>query len=184
MRTLLLTPWATPFAIVSWETAVRLIYTKKAESIVDYDEDISSPSVTWKMPAVIRLKKPLAAMKRGVKFSRVNLFQRDQFKCQYCGSRRGMRELNYDHVVPRVKGGKTEWTNIATACYDCNERKGGRTPEEAGMKLRQKPYKPKTLPMSYLALDRKTIPEEWQPFCGGADIEEDKDGLYLINKVG
>ena len=77
-----------------------------------------------------------------------------------------MRELNYDHVVPRVRGGKTEWENIVTSCYGCNDRKGSRTPEEAGMKLLRKPIKPKSLPLTpVFHVDASAIPPAWHPFC-------------------
>jgi 5-methylcytosine-specific restriction endonuclease McrA len=77
-----------------------------------------------------------------------------------------MRALNYDHVLPRVRGGRTEWENIVTSCYACNDRKGSRTPEEAGMKLLRKPSKPKTLPVaSTFYVDTAEIPPVWQPFC-------------------
>jgi 5-methylcytosine-specific restriction endonuclease McrA len=72
-----------------------------------------------------------------------------------------MPELNYDHVVPRIQGGKTIWENIVTACYPCNDRKGGRTPDQAGMKLRRAPYKPKTLPMLGPRFDVKSVPAVW-----------------------
>lgn len=183
-RTLLLSPWMAPLKVISWEAAVRLIYQKKAYVIESYDEEIASPSVTWRMPAVVALTKPMQPMKRGIKFSRINVFTRDGFRCGYCGERKTMRELNYDHVVPRVRGGKTNWENIVTACYPCNDRKAGRTPEEAGMKLLRRPVKPKSLPHSYLAVDRKTIPEIWEPYCSSADIEEDQDALFLLTGSG
>ncbi len=179
-RTLLLTPWMAPHKVISWQAAVTLFYLKKVDVLEEYDDELLSPSMTIKMPAVVRLNKPLDSMKRAVKFSRINVFTRDGFRCQYCGERKGMRELNYDHVFPRKRGGSTVWENIATACYPCNDRKGGRTPEEAGMPLRKKPYRPRTLPMSFLQLDRRTIPEIWEPYCKSAAVEQDHTGLFLM----
>jgi len=179
-RTLLLSPWMKPLKVISWEAAVRLVYQKKAHVLETYDEEISSPSVTWRMPAVICLSKPLKPMKEGIKFSRINVFTRDGFRCQYCGDRKSMRELNYDHVVPRVRGGKTNWTNIVTACYPCNDKKAGRTPEEAGMRLLRAPIRPKSLPHSYVAMDRKTIPEIWEPYCAANNVEDDGGSLFLM----
>ena len=76
-------------------------------------------------------------------------------------------DLNYDHVIPRKKGGQTIWENIVTSCYACNDRKGSRTPEEAGMKLLRKPLKPDTLPVvPPIRLDEGDLPELWQPYCG------------------
>ena len=180
-QTLLLTPWMTPHKIVSWKTAITLFFLEKVDVLEEYDEAISSPSVTLRAPAVARLKRPFGGVKRGVKFSRVNLFTRDAFRCQYCGQRKAPRELSYDHVVPRHKGGKTLWENIVAACHPCNSHKGSRTPAEAGMRLLRKPYRPKTLPLSILAIDSRSIPEIWSPYCASAtSVEESKGGFFLI----
>ena len=136
MRTLLLTPWMAPHRVIPWERAV------------------------------VRLRKAIGAKKHAVRFSRINVYTRDGFHCQYCGEKKGMRDLNYDHVVPRVRGGKTVWENIVTSCYACNDRKGSRTPEEAGMTLRKKPFKPSSLPVTpVLPMRRVEMPEAWLPYC-------------------
>ena len=166
-RTLLLTPWMSPHRIVSWERGVVLVYLGKAEVVAEYENEIiRSRSLAIKMPAVVRLVRGRVSTKQTVRFSRVNVFTRDGFRCQYCGEKRAMHDLNYDHVIPRVRGGKTNWENIVTSCYPCNERKGSRTPEEAGMVLRKKPHKPKTLPMTPIwRVERTAIPEIWQDYC-------------------
>lgn len=169
-----------PSRIIGWQDAVTLFFLDKAEIVASYEEELNSPSLRMKMPAVIRLKRPLDRVKRGIKFSRINVFSRDRFCCQYCGQHKEMRELNYDHVVPRVRGGRTVWENIATCCYPCNGKKAGRTPDEAGMRLIRTPYKPKTLPMTFLQLDRKTIPDLWEPYCRSHGVEADAKGIYLI----
>jgi len=179
-RTLLLTPWMAPHKVISWQTAVTLFYLDKVDVLETYDEVVSSPSMTMNLPAVARLKTALDNVKRCVKFSRINVFTRDNFRCQYCGVRKEMRELNYDHVHPRVRGGKTVWENIVTSCYSCNDRKGHRTLEQAGMKLLRKPVRPKTLPMSFLQIDRKTIPDVWGPYCQTQGVEEDHKGIFLM----
>lgn len=166
MRTLLLTPWMTPHAIVSWQTAVTLFFLGKIEVIEEYDEEIRSPSRSLKVPAVARLKRAGSAIKRRVKFSRANVFTRDGYRCQYCGARKTMRELNYDHVLPRVQGGKTSWENIVTSCYPCNGRKAGRTPEQAGMTLLRSPFRPKTLPLTALSFELSTVPNRWLAYVG------------------
>lgn len=180
-RTLVLTPWCQPVKVISWQMAVRLQYTEKVNVLEVYaGEELSSPSVTWEMPAVVQLRKPMGAMKRGLKFSRINVFTRDSFKCQYCGAKGEMKGLTYDHVLPRSKGGKTDWNNIVASCRPCNDYKGNRTPEQAGMKLAAKPYKPKSLPLNYLQLDRKTIPEEWKPYCAFEGIVEDTSTVFHL----
>jgi hypothetical protein len=77
-----------------------------------------------------------------------------------------MRDLNYDHVIPRRQGGKTDWDNIVTSCYPCNDRKADRTPAQAGMVLRKKPSRPKTLPMTTPAFAVNKVPESWLPYLG------------------
>ncbi len=129
-ETLLLTPWMMPHKVISWQTAVTMSFLGKVEVVAEYDDVVRSPTLAIRAPAVVRLKRPMGGMKRGVKFSRINVFTRGEFRCQYCGERKGPHELNYDHhVVPRVQGGETAWENIVTSCYDCNAMKRGRTPD-------------------------------------------------------
>jgi 5-methylcytosine-specific restriction endonuclease McrA len=171
-RTLLLTPWMAPHKIISWERAVVLLVTSKVDVLEEYDEEIRSPSVVMRTPAVVRLRKAGTTIKHAVRFSRVNVYTRDGFRCQYCGERQEMRRLNYDHVVPRVRGGRTVWENIVTCCYPCNDRKGSRTPEEAGMTLRRKPFKPSSLPVTpVLHVTRSEMPQAWLPYCDRPGIE-------------
>lgn len=163
-RVLVLTPAYIPHKVVSWERAVIMFFSRKVEIVDSYDEDLCSPSLTMKMPSVVRLVRNPAGIKRSVKFSRVNVFTRDGFRCQYCGSPKRMGELNYDHVVPRHVGGRTTWENIVAACYPCNSRKANRTPEQAGMKLLRRPYVPKTLPVMPPRFDPREIPASWADY--------------------
>ncbi len=163
-RTLLLTSWFFPHKVIRWQDAVTMLYVDKADSIVDYGEEIRSPSVTMKVPAVIRLRRNFGKVKRGVKFSRVNIFTRDGFRCQYCSGKRPMSKLTFDHVIPRSCGGRTEWTNIVAACRPCNTRKGGRTPDESGMFPIKAPRQPKSLPLTGPLIDVTRAPHEWHDF--------------------
>jgi 5-methylcytosine-specific restriction endonuclease McrA len=81
-----------------------------------------------------------------VKFNRRNVFLRDENQCQYCGKKFGTNHLSLDHVIPRSRGGPSTWDNIVCACLKCNVRKGGRTPQEAGMRLYRLPSKPSRSP--------------------------------------
>jgi 5-methylcytosine-specific restriction endonuclease McrA len=169
MQTLMLTPWMAPHRIISWQRAVVLRFLGKVEVLEEYDDTICSPSVVLKTPAVVRLVSSRSVVKdKRVRFSRINVYLRDGFRCQYCGEKKKMSDLNYDHVVPRVKGGRTEWENIVTSCYGCNDRKGSRTPEEARMKLLRVPARPRSLPMPPALLDCTELPEIWQAYCAGA----------------
>ena len=170
--TLVLTSHYTPHRIASWQDVVTEFFTGKVEVLAEYDEVIyrnPEKNLVMLMPAVARLLHPTRAFKKGVKFSRVNVMARDEFVCQYCGGRFPMSQLNYDHVVPRVRGGKTVWENIVTSCYDCNDKKGARTPEQAKMTLRRKPFRPKVLPLAQPVLALRRVPKEWLPFLPSSE---------------
>jgi 5-methylcytosine-specific restriction endonuclease McrA len=165
-ETLLLTPWMMPHKIIPWQTAVTMSFLGKVDVLEEYDDVIRSPNLAIRAPAVVRLRRPIGGMKRGVKFSRINVFARDEFRCQYCGVKHPLSALNYDHVVPRVQGGRTVWENIVTSCYECNARKRGRTPDQAGMRLLRAPVKPRALPMTtVIPRHKERIPEAWSPYC-------------------
>jgi 5-methylcytosine-specific restriction endonuclease McrA len=164
MHTLVLNSSYSPHRIVSWQEAICLVVTDKAMSIENYDEQVSSPSMSMALPAVIVLRRGSTLFKKGVKFSRINVFTRDEFRCQYCGNRKAMKDLNYDHVIPRRAGGTTNWDNIVTSCYPCNDHKAGRTPAEAGMKLLRQPKKPERLPLGHPILGLVQTPPEWTPY--------------------
>jgi 5-methylcytosine-specific restriction endonuclease McrA len=120
--------------------------------------------IVLRTPSIMVLKKEIARGKRVVKFSRENVLFRDRFRCQYCGTSGDFQSLNYDHVIPRCRGGGTNWENIVAACYPCNGRKANRTPEEAGMRLLQRPVKPRTLPLKALRVHPKHMQPEWSHY--------------------
>lgn len=163
-RTLLLTPYYFPIGILRWEDAVKMRYEGTADVVAEYHEEIRSPSVTWRIPAVVRLRRMPSRAKHAVKFSRANVYQRDGHRCQYCGHRFPESLLSYDHVVPRFAGGRTCWENIVTACRACNTRKGSRTCDESGMFPLTEPRRPKSLPVQGPRIDPATAPVEWQAF--------------------
>jgi hypothetical protein len=103
------------------------------------------------------------------RFSRINLFIRDRHKCQYCGATEEETTLNLDHVIPRCRGGRTEWTNIVLSCISCNDKKKDMLPDEAGMKLMKKPYVPTSTEIRNSRRSRKIIapiqiPQQWERF--------------------
>ena len=163
-RTLLLTAWYLPFRVLRWQDAVKMVYEGTVDVVAEYDELIRSPSTTWKMPAVVRLRRAVAPRKHTVRFSRANVYQRDDFRCQYCGQRFSWHELTYDHLVPRSRGGRTTFTNIVTACRPCNSRKANLTCDEAGMFPLRPPHLPKSLPLVAPHFDPGRAPPEWEPF--------------------
>jgi 5-methylcytosine-specific restriction endonuclease McrA len=155
-----------PHRIVTWQDAICRLIDDEIEALETTWNgtpfDVNSPSVSLRLPSVARLKTPVPANKKGVKFSRINVLTRDNFQCQYCGNRFPRRQLNYDHVIPRLQGGRTVWENIVTACYPCNSRKAGRTPEQAKMRLLKPPHRPKTLPLTMPAIPITKAPVEWE----------------------
>lgn len=160
--TLLLNASYEPMKILSWQKAVSMWFADKVEIVEEYEDfDLRSMSFTMKCPAVVRLIRYVKGYRNKVKFSRVNVFARDEFKCQYCRKDFKSRDLTYDHVQPRSRGGKTTWTNIVTACFDCNSKKADRTPREARMPLFKTPVKPKIRPFNQFVFSIPKRPEEW-----------------------
>ncbi len=127
------------------------------------EETIGTSSGPMRVPRVIVLNSFDRVPKRQVRFSRVNIYARDKFTCQYCGIRHPRLGLNLDHVVPRALGGRSSWENVVSSCVDCNRRKGGRTPEQAGVRLRRRPVKPRWTPLVNLVVSNVRY-KEWQPF--------------------
>jgi 5-methylcytosine-specific restriction endonuclease McrA len=121
-----------------------------------------------RVPRVIVLTAYDRIPRRTVKFSRLNVLLRDNHTCQYCAKKLPRAKLNLDHVIPRSRGGTTTWENIVTSCHECNRRKGGRLPAEAGLKLIRKPFRPKAIP--FVSIARSGIRfEEWKPFLNVVD---------------
>jgi 5-methylcytosine-specific restriction endonuclease McrA len=136
-------------------------YLGKVDIVAEYDDEISSPSVTWKMPAVVRLRKEVRVHKRGAKFSREGIYARDKFTCQYCNKNFGAKNLTLDHVIPKSQGGRKSWDNIVTCCAPCNKKKANKTPDQSGMFPRNRPVKPKNLPLLGPSLKEENVPNIW-----------------------
>lgn len=143
--TLLLNATFEPMKVISWQRAITLVFLGKVDVVEAYDDEIVGVSASLPMPSVVRLRR-YARQERRVKFSRSNVYRRDGFACQYCGAQPGATELTLDHVVPRARGGRTEWTNIVACCVPCNARKADRTPEQARMSLARRPARPEHMP--------------------------------------
>jgi len=163
MRTLLLSANFFPIRIIPWDRAIKMRFEETVDVVAEYAEEVRSPSVTWKVPAVIRERRA-AKVRHAIRFSRVNVYLRDRYRCQYCGQRFVARELSYDHVVPRAHGGKTVWENIVTACKPCNTLKGSRDCDACGMFPIAQPVRPKFLPVQGPVIDRASAPTEWLAF--------------------
>ncbi|MBI1818913.1 MAG: HNH endonuclease [Nitrospirae bacterium] len=165
-QTLLLNATYEPLRVVSWQKALVLFFQGKVEVLEEYKKEVHSISFTIKLPSVVRLLYRIhpGHHHRVVRFSRVNIFTRDKYSCQYCRKKCRSDELTFDHVVPIAKGGRKTWENIVTACFRCNHMKSGRTPEEAGIKLIKKPQRPKWSPSLTITIGIKNTPESWRDY--------------------
>lgn len=167
MDTLVLSPTYEPINQISWQAAVIAVLGGRPVEVLEVYEDREVRSVTFsmKIPAVIRYIAGKIGKRRGVRFSRENVYTRDKGRCQYCSRKVSRVEATFDHVVPRAKGGKTRWENIVIACVPCNSRKANRTPEEAGVRLASAPVKPKYLPETLrLTFTKEKVPEQWKSY--------------------
>ncbi len=129
---------------------------------------IGTASGSIRVPRVIVLIGFDRIPKRHVRYSRVNIFARDKFTCQYCGDKPHRSQLNLDHVIPRSLGGKTSWENVVCSCVDCNRQKGGRTPEQARLRLRRAPSRPRWAPLMNLIVSNVRY-HQWRPFLSIVD---------------
>lgn len=154
-----------PLRVENWQRAICDLFLGKVE-VLEYSKDktIQGVSRAWPMPSVVRVLHNFKRDRIRVKFSRLNIYTRDGFKCQFCGQRFDSEELTFDHVLPRSRGGKTTWENIVTACVECNKTKADRTPAEAKMHLLKQPKKPAYLPAMTVKMDMRQIPEDWKPY--------------------
>ncbi len=143
---------------------------ENAGHIADIDM-IGTSRGPLRIPRVIVLRSYDRMPRRHVRFSRANVFARDDHTCQYCGEQFSRGDLNLDHVVPRSHGGRSTWENVVTSCVECNRRKGGRTPEQAGFRLSRKPARPRWTPLASLPLASHRH-DEWRPFLRVVDRPE------------
>lgn len=133
-----------------------------------HDETIGLIGRAIRVPRVILLVSYDRVPRRRVRFSRFNVFARDKNTCQYCGRRFARNELNLDHVVPRSRNGESTWENIVCSCFVCNRIKGGRRPEEAGMRLIKKPVQPEWTPFMLETFSLRRY-RDWVPFLNEVD---------------
>ena len=129
-----------PLSLWCWQDSIKSVFLNRVSIVSYYDRIIRSPSFSMKLPSVIALKSYIRPQVNP-NFTRFNVFLRDKFSCQYCGDK---KDLTFDHLLPRSKGGKTNWDNVVTACSSCNVQKGGRLLKFSGMTLNQLPYQPTT----------------------------------------
>ena len=181
---LVLNRYYQPVHVTSVRRAISLLYQGVAKAIdaqyrlyefadwaqlsAETHDSVRTISRRIRVPRVVVLSAYEHLPKGKVRFSRLNIYARDHDTCQYCGRQMARSELNLDHVVPRSQGGKTSWENVVCSCVPCNLEKGGRTPDQAGLRLLKKPARPRWTPLFRGAARRHTY-REWLPFLGAAD---------------
>ncbi len=152
-----------PLNVTNVRRAIGLMCLGKAHVLETDSRVFRSERMEIKMPTVLRLNHYVRRPTPVLRISRKAVFARDNYTCQYCGARNV--PLTIDHVIPRERGGKTEWTNVVCCCTKCNNRKGNLTPEQAGMKLRRKPTRPKFIPyISYTKFLSAARNPAWRPY--------------------
>ncbi len=127
-----------PLSLWPWQETVKAVFMERVSILSEYDREVRSPGFVMRLPSVVALKKYIAPARRPA-FTRFNVFLRDRFECQYCGSH---EDLTFDHVLPKSRGGVTSWDNVVTACAPCNLHKGGRLVRECHMYPRRRPARP------------------------------------------
>ena len=127
-----------PLSLWSWQDAIKAVYLDRVNIVSTYDLKVRSPSMEIQIPSVVSLKDYIKPPEWPA-FTRFNVFLRDKFMCQYCGSK---DDLTFDHLVPRSKGGLTSWTNVITACSSCNLKKSNKLHQDINMHPTKMPFKP------------------------------------------
>jgi 5-methylcytosine-specific restriction endonuclease McrA len=151
-----------PLNVCRVRRAVILIYNGKAEMMEDGSGFIHSADANFHVPSVIRLASQVKHPRPQRKLTRLEVFHRDGFTCQYCGKQ--THQLTLDHVMPRYRGGQNVWQNVVSACVSCNMRKAGRTPAEAGMILRNPPAPPRGDSYFFLSHNYGQVRSQWQKY--------------------
>ena len=153
-----------PINVCGFERALGLMVSGKAFLILNGRGIIKTPSTVYPIPSIIKLGHQVIRPRSRVALSRLEVFRRDNWRCQYCGN--NFQNMTVDHVLPKHLGGQHTWTNLVTACPSCNHRKGGRTIRESGMVLQRIPKEP---PSSAAYMYSKYLHEnkEWMSFLEG-----------------
>lgn len=150
-----------PLSVCTARRAVVLVFLGKAE-IVERSDGIMvhSVSTSWPLPSVVRLGSYIRVPQKRILLSRKNILKRDGHRCMYCGTTQG--RMSVDHILPRLRGGSDTWENLVCACHACNNRKGNRTPEEAGMPLLGRARRPNhiTFIQQFIGIRDK----RWRPY--------------------
>lgn len=169
-----------PLNVCTMRRAMGLVFHDKAEVLEFYPAPISSASRSFDAPSVIRLIYMIRRPRPRVKLTRREIFIRDDYTCQYCGTR--THDLTIDHIVPRSRGGGHSWDNLVSACRSCNHRKGGKLLADSKMRLKREPYEPKA--GIYYTIERRlssTIHEPWGKFIPGFETLQSRASFSMAS---
>ena len=129
-----------PLSVWSWQDALVAVLQDRVTPVINYEQEVRSASRSWPIPSVVSLKR--FHKRRKVAFTRYHVFLRDGFACQYCGESLPAKDLTFDHIVPRCRGGVTSWANVVTCCQKDNLFKGSHSLKRSGLHLRRHPGEP------------------------------------------
>ena len=149
-----------PMTICTAKRAISLYFLDKIDILSNYDESISSPSLSLDLPSVIKIRTYVKNNNMAVEISRKNVLVRDNYECQYCGKK--SKSLTVDHIIPKFRNGQDTWENLVAACKNCNQAKGEKTPEEANMPLIRKPKRPNRIHYFQRLVRKKQA--DWRPY--------------------
>ncbi len=154
-----------PLSLWSWQETIKAVFLDRVNVVSEYERYVHSPSLAMRLPSVISLKHYIP-MSRRPAFTRLNVFLRDRFACQYCGGAFRAEALTFDHLVPRSRGGRTVWDNVVTACEPCNLRKGHRLSRESRVFPLRPPHEPTNfeLQANGRAFPPNYLHESWRDF--------------------
>jgi 5-methylcytosine-specific restriction endonuclease McrA len=153
-----------PLNVCTTRRALGLMFNEKASLVQNGRGYIQGVSQKFPAPSIIRLSRMIRRPRPVVKLSKVEVFRRDNFTCQYCGKK--SNSLTIDHVIPRSKGGAHAWENLVAACPSCNHKKGGRTAQQANMPLLKAPKAP-SASATYIFGRHLKNNEDWMPYIKG-----------------
>ena len=149
-----------PMSICTAQRAICMNFLNKIDILESYNEKVKSPSISFRLPSVVKVKWYIKYKNLAIELNRKNILSRDEFTCQYCSTLNGT--LTIDHVKPKVHGGLDIWENLVTACKSCNQKKGDRTPEMASMPLIKQPKRPNRI--HFFQKFAKDKQNSWRPY--------------------
>lgn len=170
-KTLLLDASFSTISFIEFRRLIKLVVRNKIEILSNWDEEIHWESGKMFFPSVVRLYRFVPRIAKKMKFNRKGIFRRDSYLCMYCGIALSKSHITIDHVIPTSQGGENTWRNCVSCCFECNSKKGNRTPEQAGMPLILQPTEPtRSLTSEYILTKPKH--NDWADYFPSVTIKQ------------